>query len=86
VLVHLGEGLVVEIQEVVAVLDANHLARTADGSALLARAAGSRPDAISARTVVVTARGLLPLRAAAATVARRIAEAPGRERRQTAER
>lgn len=85
-LVHLGEDLVVDSEEVVAVLDARRLARTPDGSALLERAARSHPDATPARAVVVTARGLLPLRVAAATVARRIAEAPGRERRQTAER
>lgn len=75
--VPLGGGRVVDIREVVAILDARRLGRSADARALLGRArSGSRPGAPGRepppRAVVVTTSGLAATPLAPATLARRL--------------
>ncbi|MDR7418447.1 MAG: hypothetical protein QN178_06020 [Armatimonadota bacterium] len=74
--VHVGGEVVVDAREVVAILDARRLQRTAEARALLARAllaraaqSGREPP----RAIVVTTRGVHATAMGVATVARRIA-------------
>jgi hypothetical protein len=73
VFVHLGGEIVVDSREVVAILDARRMRRTAEARRLLARAVRGLPREAEARSVVVTTRGIHPIPVAAATVARRVA-------------
>jgi hypothetical protein len=72
VFVHLGGDVVVDAREVVAVLDARHLQRTAEARALLAKAVGGNADHDPPRAIVVTVRSVHAAPVTAATVARRI--------------
>jgi hypothetical protein len=79
--VHLGGDVIVDAREVVAILDARRLQRTAEARALLERAVAARPAGVISRAIVVTTRGVQPAPVTAATVARRIEEllkSPGR--------
>ena len=70
--VHLGGDVVVDAREVVAVLDARHLQRTAEARALLAKATGGSTEHDPPRAIVVTVRGVPAAPVTAATVVRRI--------------
>lgn len=72
--VYVGGDTVIDAREVVAILDARHLQRAPDARALWARAARGRSDAdvASARTLIVTVRGLTLAPITPLTVARRV--------------
>lgn len=64
--------MVVDAREVVAILDARRLGRTADARALLARAGGGASGDPAPKAVVVTLRGIHPAPVSAAAIARRL--------------
>jgi hypothetical protein len=85
VLVHLGGDVVVDARDVVAILEVARLASAPDGRALVARASVAGETTASARTLVVTTRGLHLSPLAAETVARRVGQLGETRRRPKAE-
>jgi hypothetical protein len=84
--VHLGGDVVVDARDVVAILDLARMQRAPDARALVTRAAAADPAAgASARTLVVTVRGLHLSPLASETVGRRIAQPANIRGRSTAE-
>lgn len=83
---YLGGEVVVDAREVVVILDARHLHRSAEGRGLVAGAAQSLGPGVHPRAVVVTMRGVYATSTAPATVARRVAASASRRMSKTAER
>jgi hypothetical protein len=86
VFAHLGGEVVVDAREVVAILNARHLHRSAEGRGLLNRATRGLGPGVRPRAVVVTMRGVYATATAPATVARRVAASASRRMSKTAER
>lgn len=78
-LVHLGGEVVVDAGEVIAILDARRLRRHPAGSLLAAQ--GRDPAWESARSLLVTTRGIRVAPISPIAAAKRISQTPGFRRR-----
>jgi len=85
-LVHLGDEVVVDVRQVVAILDARRLQRTAEARNLLDRAVRKRSGELVARAVIVTTRGVFSASISPETVAKRIGKTTHLRGRKTARR